>query len=81
MATRMNMMKLLQEIRGMAEVTNRRPLSRTTTALALQIRPPALRNKTKQRRIIRISMQDPPDIPHPVKIQHLSGSELPVVIV
>ena len=79
MATRMNMMKLLQEIRGMAQVTNRRPLTRTSLVLALQIRPPALRNaKTRQRRTIRISMQDPLDIPHPVKIKHLTGSELPV---
>ena len=78
MATRINMMKLLQEIQGMAQVTNRRPF-RTTAALALQIRHPLQRNsRVRQRRIIRISMQNPPDIPNPVKIKHLSSSELPV---
>ena len=82
MATRIRMMKLLQETQGLAEVTNRRPPTRSTAALVLQIRQPLFRRpKDKQKRIIRIVIQDPPDIPHPVKIRHLTGSELPVVLV
>lgn len=81
MATRMNMMKLLQEIRGMAEVTNRRPLSRTPAALALQTRLPAVRiGKTKTKRIIHVSMLEPMDIPHPVKIRQAQPSEALIIL-
>jgi hypothetical protein len=81
MATRMNIMKLLQETRGLAQVTNRCPAPRSPATLALQIRPPALRGlRAPQKQVIRIAMQDPPDIPHPVKIWHLKESPIPIVL-
>jgi hypothetical protein len=69
MATRINIMKLLQEVRGLAEITNRHAQGRSGSPGILQLR--GIRWKEshgRRRRTIRIDMQDPPDIPHPVKI-------------
>ena len=72
MATRINIMKLLQETRGFAEITNRQPQGRPLGPILLQSRSVGFRNGAlKRKRNIRINMQDPPDIPHPVKITHL----------
>jgi len=76
------MLKLLQETQGLADVTNRKPPARSAAALVLQIRPPSFRPpRNKYKRIIHILVQDPPDIPHPVRIRHITGPELPVVFV
>jgi hypothetical protein len=76
MATRVNMMKLLQQARGMAELTGRKPQPRPLGPLLLQVRAPKWKNAgAKQKRIIRINIQDPPDIPHPVDILHLDSVE------
>jgi hypothetical protein len=75
MATRVNMMKLLQQARGMAEMTGRRPQPRSPGPLLLQVRAPKWKSSAaKPRRIIRINIQDPPDIPHPVAILHLDSA-------
>ncbi len=72
MATKVNMLKMLQQARGLAEITNRRPQSRTPGPLMLEMRFTGSRTSpAKRKRIIRIKMQDPFDIPHPVKITHL----------
>jgi hypothetical protein len=73
MATRMNMLKLLLETRSLADLTNRRPLARQPGLLTLQLRPSGPRRGpfVKNRRTLRVDMQDPPDIPHPVKINHV----------
>jgi hypothetical protein len=67
----MNMMKLLQEVRGFAEFTGPRPQPRSPNPFILQLRPPNFRPVAVKRQTIRIDMQDLPDIPHPVKIAHL----------
>ena len=77
MATKINMMKMLQQARGMAQITNRRPQNRPPGPLMLEMRfsgskTPAARRK----RIIRIRMQNAIDIPHPVKITHLAPNPL-----
>jgi len=69
MATRMNMMKLVQEIRGMAELSHPRPQPRNLGPLMLQFRTPTLRIAIAKRRI-QIDFQELPDIPHPVGIIH-----------
>jgi hypothetical protein len=72
MATRIKMLKLLQEMRGFAQVTNRRPLNRHPGLLALQIRSHVSQTTAaKRKHTIFISMLEPTDIPHPVKIVHL----------
>jgi hypothetical protein len=63
-------MKLLQEARGLSEITTRQPQSRAAAA-PLQLR--AIRWKAtgpRAKKTIRIAIQDPPDIPHPVRIVH-----------
>ncbi len=73
MATRVKMLKLLQEMRGFAEVTNRRRISRHPALFTIQLRTPALKNAPpKAKFAIPISMKEPCDIPHPVKIVYLT---------
>jgi hypothetical protein len=75
MATRVNMMKMLQQVRGMAELTGRKPQTRLVGPLLLQVHAPKWKNAgAKQRRIIRISIQEPPDIPQSVAILHLDSA-------
>jgi hypothetical protein len=75
-------MKLLQEMRGFAEVTNRLPQPKQPGLFLIKLRshfgPNAVPSRTRR---IAIDMQDRPDIPHPVKITHVKGSALPVVVV
>jgi hypothetical protein len=72
MAGKMNVMKMLQEIRGLAVFGHRRPLPRQPGSP-----PPPWRSQfargaaSRRRRTIRIAMQTPSDIPDPVKITHL----------
>ena len=74
-------MKLLQELRGFAEVTNRQPQPRQPGLLLMKLRshfgPSAV---PKRKRIIIIQMHERPDLPHPVKITHVKGNPLPGVI-
>ena len=71
MATRMNMMKLLQEVRSMAQLISRRPSSRPPGPLLLQWQPYSSKNAAARRKwTLRIDIQDPPDIPQPVPIIH-----------
>ena len=71
MATRMNVMKLLQEVRGLAELPNQHPPKALMGPLLLQQFMPKFRTPGAKR-ILRIVVQDPPDIPHPVKILFLT---------
>jgi hypothetical protein len=72
MANRMNMLKLLQEVRGFANFTSRRPQARQAGAMLLQLRSIRFKGANgPRRRTLRIIIQDPPDIPHPVKIVHI----------
>jgi hypothetical protein len=72
MATRMNMMKLLQEVRGFAEFTNQHPAARQIGPLMLPLYWSKTRNPCAKR-TLRIIVQDPPDIPNPVKITYISA--------
>jgi hypothetical protein len=81
MATKMNMMKMLQQARGIAQITNRRPQNRPIGPLMLQMRFSSSRTSAgRRKRIIRIKMQSPLDIPHPVKITHLVPAPLATAI-
>jgi hypothetical protein len=69
MATKANIMKLLQEVRGFTGLMNRTPQNRPIGPLMLQLRSPNSRQfPLKRKRTLRIEMQDLPDIPHPVPI-------------
>jgi hypothetical protein len=69
----MNMMKLLQEVRGLTEFTNQNPAARSIGPLMLPLYFSRLRNPASKR-VLRVIVQDPPDIPSPVKITYLTPS-------
>ena len=72
MATRMNMLKLLQEVRGFMQFPARSSEVRPGGPLLLEFRGRLRRKATGRRKHnIRILMQEPTDIPHPVPITHL----------
>ena len=69
------MMKLLQEMRGFAEITNRRPPPKSPGLFLMQLRSQSAHPVVPNRkRSIIIQMQDLPSAPAPVKIIHLSQS-------
>ena len=70
MATKIKMLKLLQETRGLAQVTNRRPPSRQPGLVILQIRENARQPALKRKRHLLIDMQERLEIPHVVRIYH-----------
>jgi hypothetical protein len=73
------MMKLLQEIRGFAEITNRRPQPRSPGLFMMQLRSHLTHTTLPRRkRSVIIDMQDLTEIPHPVKITHLRESSVRV---
>jgi hypothetical protein len=78
MAAKVIMMKLLQEIRGFAETSNRRPQSRCPGLFIMQLRS-HLTHTTLPRckRSILVDAKGLADGPHPVKITHVRGSAVP----
>ncbi len=73
MATRMNMLKLLQEVRGHALFPNARPDPRPPGALLLRFPGHHLRTVNPPlKKVLRIQMHEPVDIPQPVVITHVS---------
>jgi hypothetical protein len=70
MATRVNMLKFLQESRNLADFTTRHPQPRVHAAMAVPLR---FTNSGpfKKKRVIRVRMHSPPDIPEPVPIRVL----------
>jgi hypothetical protein len=78
MAAKVTMLKLLQEIRGFAEMANRRPPARATGLVLMQLRSHLTHTRLpSRRRSIVVDVKDLADIPHPVRITHLSGSPAP----
>src|SRR5258708_11902476 len=72
MATKIKLMKMLQEVRGLAQITSRRPPRKLPGLFLLQMRDHVARATGPRRTmIIPIDLQEAPDIPHPVKITHL----------
>jgi hypothetical protein len=72
MANKVKLMKLLQEIRGFAEISQRRAQQKAPGLVLLQLRS-QFNQAGIRRRILRIpiQMQELPDIPKLVKIQHI----------
>jgi len=74
-------MKLLQEMRGLADITQRRPAPRQPGLFLIQLRSQFGQSRLPRRKLtISVEMQDRPDIPDPVKITHIEtgASVLPV---
>lgn len=74
MAGKVNVMKLLQELRGLAEFTSRRAPSKLPPLPAAYWRSQVSRMaQVRRKRTIRITAPIHGDIPDPVKIVHLRG--------
>jgi hypothetical protein len=72
MAAKIRMLKLLQEIRGFAELSNRRPQLRSPALLLTQGRSRVLQGALPKRKLsIRIDTQERTDVPCQVKINHV----------
>lgn len=85
MAKKVILMKFLQEVRGYAQVTNRRPAPRPPAVYLMQLRErhaQAHLSKRPQRLAIATAWQNGTDVALPVRINHLKPGhyELPVVI-
>lgn len=65
-------MKMLQEIRGLADVTERRPAPRQPGLFLIQLRSHVSENRqARTRQVINVDVQDRFDVPRPVKIKHI----------
>ena len=72
MAEKIKMLKLLQEMNGFSELTNRRPQSRPLGLFLLEMRSHTTQTATQiRKRSIAVEGSVPAEIPHPVKITHL----------
>jgi len=86
MAKKVILMKLLQEIRGHANVTNRRPNPAAPMLYLMQLRRRNAsahgRPQPPQRLAITAQWQNPGEAPAPIKINHTVAdkSELPFVV-
>src|SRR5438105_7894141 len=74
MAAKVKLMKLLQEIRGLAEITARRPQPRAPGLFLIQLRSHLIHTTHPLRKRIMVDAQGEVDIPAPVKITHLNGA-------
>jgi hypothetical protein len=80
MAAKVRIMKMLQEIRGLAEITHRRPQPRKPGLFLIQLRSHVTHTTgARRKQTIAIEMLERPDIPHPVKITHLGPAPVPPV--
>jgi len=68
MATKVRLMKLLQEIRGYAQISQRRQQPKPPGLFLLQLRSHLNQPARRRRLIVPIQMHENPDIPDPVKI-------------
>ena len=72
MAAKIRMLKLLQEIRGFADIASRRPTPRLPGLVLTQIRSHMVVATLPKRRLsIRMEVQDRTNLPHPVKINYV----------
>ena len=79
MAAKVKMLKLLHEIRGFAEITNRRPPPRSPGLFLTQIRSHVAQATLPRRKLsVATSKHHYLALPHQVKIHHLKPSPDPV---
>jgi hypothetical protein len=72
MATKIKLMKLLQEMRGFSELGRRHAPGRPSSLYLLQLRSHlAETSKSRRRLIVTVDMKETTNIPHPVKITYL----------
>lgn len=83
MATKFKLMKLIQEVHGYAQITNRRPAPRPPVLYIMQLRAQSAQVTVPKRRLaVQTDAKDHAPTPSAIKINHVQpgGSFLPVVI-
>jgi hypothetical protein len=82
MATKMKLLKLLQEVKGFAQITNRRPAPRPPFLYLMQLRSQTAQVDLPKRRLAIEKGKDTSHVPLPVKINHIRPDDpgLPVII-
>ncbi|HOC57291.1 MAG TPA: hypothetical protein PKI20_16855 [Verrucomicrobiota bacterium] len=72
MAAKVNVLKMLQEIRGRAAISNRLPAPRCPGLLLMQLRALGARSRLRPRKLsITIDPQQSAKAPDPVRIHHM----------
>jgi hypothetical protein len=82
MAYKVKLMRFLQEVRGYAQITNRRPAPRPSVLYLMQLRGRNAQPTPPKRRLIVVSeTHENANTPLPIKITHLKTEDsLPVVV-
>jgi hypothetical protein len=72
MATKIKLLKLLQEMHAFAEITRRHPAPKPSPLFLLQLRAHmAETSRPRRRLIVSVDLKDSLDLPHPVRINHV----------
>jgi hypothetical protein len=81
MATKVKLMKFLQEIRGLTEMRRRHPATKPSALYLMQLRSHvAEASHARRKLIVTIDLKDCATLPHPVKIKYVRptlAQELP----
>lgn len=80
MATKMKLLKMLQEVKGMAQITNRRPAPRPPLLYLMQLRSQGAQTNTPRRRVAIEAAAIP--APMTIKINHVKPDRaaMPAVV-
>jgi hypothetical protein len=81
MATKVKLMTLLQQVRGYAEVTNRRPPPRPPMLYLMELREQTGNAQVPKRRLAVATDASSDNTPLPIKITHIKSDECPLPIV
>jgi hypothetical protein len=72
MATKIKLMKLLQEMRGFSEFNRQHPAPRPSSLYLMQLRSHLAQTSYSRLRLaIKIDLKDSVTLPHPVKIKYV----------
>ena len=72
MATKVKLMKFLQEIRGLTEMRRRLPAPKPSALYLMQLRSHVAEASHARRKLtVSIDLKDSVTLPHPVKINHV----------
>lgn len=76
MANKAKLMRFLQEVRGHAQITNRRPAPRPSVLYLMQLRARNEQVNVPKRRLIVVSeTSEHPETPMPIKINHVKVTD------
>lgn len=83
MATKMKLLKLMQEVKGLAQITNRRPAPRPSVLYLMQLRgqAPVSPEIPKKRLVINMESADPCVVSFSIQINHVNQGESPLPVV